>query len=380
LWRFIGVREVECKLCGKKSKLISKALEVCSECIKTRFEEVRPFIERAHEVARSRYGLPSKPPRSPHGLKCTICANECSMGEGEVGFCGLRRNVGGRLVSEVSADEALMYGYYDPHVTNCCASWFCPAGTGAGYPKYAVRPGPEVGYANYAVFFYGCNFDCLFCQNASHKLLSRAPKVSLEDFVRHVMGNEGYTCICFFGGSPEPQLPFAIKASRRVLEEKPERRVLRICFEWNGCGNRGLVKEAARLALESGGNIKFDLKCFSEELSYALSGVSNRAAYENFEMIAREFYCERPDPPVLTATTLLVPGYVDAYEVDKIAEFIASLSSEIPYSLLVFHPDHLMNDMPITPRRQVEECLKVARRHLKRVHVGNLHLLGWSEL
>ena len=380
MWKFAGILKVECKICGKTSRLISKALGVCPECVKTRFEEARHFIERAHEVARSRYGLPPRPPRNPHGLKCTICANECSMGEGEVGFCGLRRNVNGKLVSLVSADEALMYGYYDPHVTNCCASWFCPAGTGAGYPKYATRPGPEVGYANYAVFFYGCNFDCLFCQNASHKLLSEAPKVSVEGFVRHVLNNKDYTCICFFGGSPEPQLPFAIKASRRVLEEKPEKRIIRICFEWNGCGNRGLVKEAAKLALESGGNIKFDLKCFSEELSYALSGVSNKAAYENFEMIATEFYDARPDPPVLTATTLLVPGYVDANEVDRIAEFIASLNPEIPYSLLVFHPDHFMSDMPITPRRQVEECLKAARRHLKRVHVGNLHLLGWSEL
>ncbi|RLF04009.1 MAG: hypothetical protein DRJ60_07735 [Thermoprotei archaeon] len=94
-------------------------------------------------------------------------------------------------------------------------------------------------------------------------------------------------------------------------------------------------------------------------------------------MIAREFYHERPDPPILTATTLLVPGYVTADEVEKIAEFIASLNPEIPYSLLVFHPDHYMNDMPITPRKQVEECLNAAKRHLKRIHVGNIHLLGW---
>ncbi|MHC1636842.1 MAG: radical SAM protein [Candidatus Nezhaarchaeales archaeon] len=377
MWRFMGSIEVECKLCGKKSKLISKTLSVCADCIKNRFDEALSFIERAHESARARYGLPSKPPRSLNGVKCNICANECSMAEGEIGYCGLRMNVNGKLVSKVSANEALMYGYYDPHVTNCCAAWFCPAGTGAGYPKYAVRPGPERGYANYAVFFYGCNFNCLFCQNASHKILSEAPKVTVDQFVKHVLGNEDYTCICYFGGSPEPQLPFAINVSKRVLEEKPSHRIMRICFEWNGCGNRKLVREAAELVLASGGNIKFDLKCFSEELSYALSGVSNKAAYENFEMIAREFYHERPDPPILTATTLLVPGYVTADEVEKIAEFIASLNPEIPYSLLVFHPDHYMNDMPITPRKQVEECLNAAKRHLKRIHVGNIHLLGW---
>ncbi|MCS7139879.1 MAG: radical SAM protein [Candidatus Nezhaarchaeota archaeon] len=376
MWRFPGVVEVECKICGIKSSLVSKVLSVCAKCVKNKFSEALPFIMRAHEVARSRYGLPPKPSKSHGGIKCNICANECSMADGEMGFCGLRMNVNGKLVSKVSANEALMYGYYDPHVTNCCAAWFCPAGTGAGYPIYAMRPGPEKGYANYAVFFYGCNFDCLFCQNASHKILSESPKVTIDEFINHVLGNEKYTCICYFGGSPEPQLPFAINASRRLLEEKPASRILRICFEWNGCGNRKLVREAAEVATVSGGNIKFDLKCFSEELSYALSGVSNKAAYENFEMIAKEFYDKRSELPVLTATTLLVPGYVDANEVEMIAEFISSLNPDIPYSLLVFHPDHYMMDMPITPRKQVEECLVAARRHLKRVHVGNIHLLN----
>lgn len=372
--------EVECKLCGKKSKVISEVLKVCADCIKTRFDEALPFIKRAHQIARSRYNLPPEPPKSSEGLKCVICANKCKIGEGETGYCGLRKNQGNKLVSEVSANTALMYAYYDPHITNCCASWFCPGGTGAGYPKYAVKPGPEKGYANYAVFFYGCNFDCLFCQNPSHKLISQASKINVEEFVNYILNNEYYTCICYFGGSPEPHLPFVINASKKILKEKPKDRIIRICFEWNGCGNPKLVKEVAEIALVSGGIIKFDLKCFSEELSYALSGVSNKMAYKNFEMIAKEFFPKRPELPVLTATTLLVPGYVTADEVEKIAKFIASLNPEIPYSLLVFHPDHFMNDMPITPKTQVEECFRIAKNYLKNVHIGNLHLLSYAEI
>ena len=48
-------------------------------------------------------------------------------------------------------------------------------------------------------------------------------------------------------------------------------------------------------------------------------------AYENFEAIAREFYPERRGLPVLTATTLMVPGNVDTEEVGAIARFIADL-------------------------------------------------------
>jgi len=299
----------------------------------------------------------------------------CIIGNGDKGFCGLRTNVDGHLESMSDPSKGVLHAYRDPHVTNCCSAWFCPAGTGTGYPKYAYKPSAESGHANYAVFLYGCNFDCLFCQNASHKNIDSGKAISLEDFVDAIRNGRDYSCICYFGGSPEPQLPFVINASKRVLEENPDR-IIRICFEWNGCGNPVLVRKAAKIVLESGGNIKFDLKCFSEELSMALCGVSKRRAYENFEAIAREFYGERSNLPVLTATTLLVPGYVDALEVEEIARFISDLNPEIPYSLLVFHPDYLMSDLPVTPRKQVEECYKAARKHLKRVNIGNKGLLG----
>lgn len=301
------------------------------------------------------------------------------MEEGEKGYCGLRENVEGRLVSLVSARKALLYSYLDPQVTNCCSAWFCPAGTGAGYPQYAYRPGPERGYYNLAVFFYGCNFDCLFCQNASHKELRQGSLVTRAAFVEKVRAFNRISCICYFGGSPEPQLPFAVTASHRILEENPGR-ILRICFEWNGCGNPRLVRKAAELALVSGGNIKFDLKASTPAMSLALSGVSNARSYENFRVVAEEFYGERRGVPLLTATTLLVPDYVDASEVESTAKFIAELDPTIPYSLLIFHPAFAMSDLPVTPYNQVVSCYRAARKHLNKVHVGNLGLMGAAQV
>lgn len=321
------------------------------------------------------YGLVEEPPTSATGVKCDFCANGCRIEEGGTGFCGLRVNDRGKLKSIAGASRGLLHAYLDAHVTNCCAAWFCPAGTGAGYPDFAYREGPEFGYFNFAVFFYGCNFDCLFCQNASHKEFSSIKTYGVNDFVREVSAYDKISCICHFGGSPEPQLPFAIRASRRVIEENPKR-IVRVCWEWNGCGNPNLVRRAAELSLETGGNVKFDLKCFDSMMSLALSGTSNQRAYENFKMIADDYYDTRPDLPVLTATTLLVPGYVDAQEVGKIAKFIAEINPEIPYSLLVFHPDFLMSDLPVTPIQQVLDCYNSAREHLLRVNVGNLHMFG----
>ncbi|MCS7144560.1 MAG: radical SAM protein, partial [Archaeoglobaceae archaeon] len=81
-------------------------------------------------------------------------------------------------------------------------------------------------------------------------------------------------------------------------------------------------------------------------------------------------------PEVLSATTLLVPYYVDEKEIEGIASFIASIDEKIPYSLLIFHPDYRLRDLPITPREQVFNCYKTAKKYLKNVNIGNLHLLG----
>ncbi len=373
------VNEKTCALCGRRSKTISESIGVCVDCLRNNPDEALKYPEEVHRKSRSRFGLPPEPPKTPGGVRCTICSAGCSLGDGEVSYCGLRKNVGGKLVSRVSVEHGLLHYYLDAHVTNCCAAWFCPAGTGSGYPRYAVRNGPEYGYYNLAIFFYGCSFDCLFCQNWSHKMISDGKVVSADELVNYTLNDARITCWCWFGGSPEPQLPFAINASRRILELKPEKRIVRICFEWNGCGARELVKKAGEIAYESGGNIKFDLKAYTPSVHKALTGRDNKQTLENFELIYREFYEDRRDVPVLNATTLLVPHYVDEYEVEKIAEFIASLNPEIPYSLLVFHPDYLMTDTTITQRKQVEKCIQAAKKHLKRVNLGNVHLLGLAE-
>lgn len=356
---------------------ISEAVGICVDCLRSRPEESQKIIEVKHREARMKYGLPPMPPKTEDGIPCKICMNNCVIGEGEKGYCGLRFNRLGRLVQLADSNTALLHYYLDNHVTNCCSSWFCPAGTGAGFPKYAVKPSAEIGYYNLALFFYGCSFNCLFCQNWTHKYLENAERTSVDELIQVTLKNSRITCWCWFGGSPEPQLPFAITASKKIIEEKPSNRIIRICFEWNGSGNPSLVKRVGEITLESGGNIKFDLKAFTPSIHRALTGRDNHQVLRNFELVYREFYEKRSNMPVLTATTLLVPYYVDEKEVEEIAKFIASLDPEIPYCLLIFHPDFLMRDLPITSEKQLYSCLEVAKKYLKNVNASNLHLLGY---
>ena len=76
------------------------------------------------------------------------------------------------------------------------------------------------------------------------------------------------------------------------------------------------MKGMAEIAFESGGCIKFDLKAWNDEVHRALCAVSNQRSLDNFKMVAEEFFDERKEP-VLTASTLLVPGYIDAEEVES---------------------------------------------------------------
>lgn len=369
----------KCLICNEKAPLISGKLGVCLNCIREKADEALAAARKVHSESRSVYGLPPEPPRDPEGLPCGGCANECRIGSGEIGFCGLVENVNGRLIRYGgTAENGILEWYYDSLPTNCVSWWFCPGCTGRGYPKYAYRPEAEYGYYNLAVFYGACSYDCLFCQNWHFRNLSakRMPVVSAKALAEKALDAQ-VSCICYFGGDPSPQMIHSLETSRIALENAERSgRVLRVCWETNGCMKPQLAEKAAEYAIKSGGNIKFDLKAWSEELNVALCGVSNKPVFENFLNIGRKFYEKRREPPVLSASTLLVPGYVDSQEVGNIAEFISSIDPEIPYTLLAFYPCYVMNDLPTTSRRQAEECFKAARKHLMNVRIGNVHLLS----
>jgi pyruvate formate lyase activating enzyme len=350
-----------CKSCGATAPGISGALALCPACIEAGGEVVERCIAGAHAKAREVYGLPPLPPRSDGGRACRICGNECSLAEGERGYCGLRVIEEGAMKHlSGTARSGIAEYYYDPLPTNCVADWVC-AGSG------------DRGRNNLAVFLGACSFDCLFCQNSQFRMLTAclAPVCTPRQLAE--AAGESTGCICYFGGDPSPQMPFALRASELAMERREGK--VRICWETNGSMHPGLLRRALDLSLNSDGCVKFDLKAFDPLLHRALCGVSNTRTLENFAYAASRIP-ERPDPPPLIASTLLVPGYVEAEEVGRIASFIAGSGRDIPYSLLAFHPQHVMRDLPVTSRRQAEECLAAALdAGLTHVHIGNLHLL-----
>lgn len=370
--------EQRCVLCGSHSCLIASHLRVCSRCIRQRWDEAKPLIEAAHAKVRQEFGMTPYAPQTEEGVHCSLCARPCVMGEGEVGYCGLRMGRRGRLVHLAGIPRrALLHWYRDPLPTNCVGMPFCAGQT-------------QRGYHNLAVFYGSCSFNCLFCQNWHYRdllpgekefeavrhstaknldFLSSQHAISAHELVS--VANSRTYCVCYFGGDPASQMPHALASATKLAEQK-----ITICWETSGGANLRLMDRAIDLSLRTKGTVKFDLKAYDEHLHIALTGISNCQTLENFERAARRI-SECSDLPLVIASTLLVPGYIDAEEVGHIARFIAGFSPNIPYVLLGFAPHFYMPDLPCTSVRHAEEAEAAARSAgLTTVRIGNRHLLS----
>ena len=320
---------------------------ICVDCIRNNFEQALPLIEEAHRTVKREYNMPEAPPQE--GVPCGFCINKCRMNTGELGYCGMRKNKKGKVVPQSgNEDTAFVECYYDSLPTNCVSMEFCGERT-TDRKK------------NLAVFYGGCTYDCLFCQNWHYRKVTHT--MTVQEVASRI--DENTACICYFGGDPTPQMLHALKVAERVD--------VRVCWETNGAFSKGLAKRVGKTAFNSGGTIKVDLKAYSESLNIALCGSSNKNTLSNFVYIYESFH--RRDPPILVASTLLVPGYVDKEEISRIASFIADLDPTIPYSLLAFHPQFKMRDLPCTTQMHAYECLNAAQKYLKRVRLGNIWLL-----
>jgi len=336
-----------CSICKRASDRISRAPGVCLDCIRKSPQKALKKSEEVHRASRQVYHLPAKPPSLKSGRFCGICSRKCILDTGNPGYCGKTGITGG--------SGNLSYSH-DPHPVNCVSSRVCAGATSAGYPEFSQVKGCEKGSRNLAVFFNSCNFNCLFCQNYDFRHLSTQKDiVTLEQLIRQIRSDD--TCVCFFGGDPTPQIRFALSWCDEIIKRGIQ---IRVCWETNGSMKGRYLDRMVDVSLKTGGTIKFDLKAWNDNLHRVLTGMPNGRILENFRR-AEKSGASRPDLPLLTASTLLIPGYIDVLEISKLSAFIARINPEIPYTLLGFSPLFHMSDLPKGKRDYAESCLRAAR-------------------
>jgi pyruvate formate lyase activating enzyme len=277
-------------------------------------------------------------------IVCLLCRHYCKMKEGQVGVCGVNKNVGGEL-------KTLVYGH--PSALNVDPI--------EKKPIYHMLPGAS------ALSFgtVGCNFKCPFCQNWQ---ISQETKVNEEVYVSpekmvDLAEEYGAKSIAYTYNEPTIFYPYA-KDIGVIAKE----RGLKNIFVTNGFEAPEIIADmpswldAANVDLKS-----WDEGYYKKVLKGGLEAVKDTLR----RMVAAGIWVE--------VTTLLIEGENDSdKDLTEMAEFIANdLGRHVPWHLSAFHPDYKMTDHQWTGIETLKRAKDIATKAgLYYVYLGNIPVHG----
>ena len=274
-------------------------------------------------------------------LRCHACGHRCLIREGKRGICKVRFNEAGRLRVPTDYVAALAC---DPTEKK---------------PFFHLLPGSDT----LTFGMLGCDLHCAYCQNwvTSQALRDDAAGAS----PRRV--------------SAEGLLRAARECSARVVGSSYNEPL--ITAEWAVKVFRGAKAAGFRTAFISNGNAtervldylrpvtdcyKIDLKSMSGRAYRQLGGVVENIL-DTVRMVHERGFWEE-------VVTLVVPGFNDSEdELRRAADFLASVSPDIPWHLTAFHQDYRMQGNANTAAEQLVRACELGRAAgLRFVYAGNL--------
>jgi pyruvate formate lyase activating enzyme len=275
---------------------------------------------------------------------CTLCPRECRIGEGQDGFCFIRRNRGGRLLT---------------------AGW----GTTTGFAVDPVEKKPlnhfHPGSTVLSFGTAGCNLGCRFCQNWDISKARRDEAASEQEWtparVVDLAVQMNAPGLAFTYNDPIIWAEYAIDVAREARA-----RGLFTVFVTNGYVGKAAREEI--FAHMDAANV--DLKAFTERF-YGHETLSHLApVLDTLEWLAKE------TGVWVEVTNLVIPGLNDAEdELRALADWVLSrMGPDVPVHFTAFHPDYKMLDRPRTPARTLSRARELARAAgLRHVYTGNVH-------
>jgi pyruvate formate lyase activating enzyme len=273
-------------------------------------------------------------------LRCYSCGHQCPIPDGQPGVCKVRYNRGGTLY--------VPWGYVggvqcDPIEKK---------------PFFHAYPGALA----YSFGMLGCDLHCGYCQNWVTSQAVRDPRAVSppqraipEQMVEEAQALGAKVVVSTYN---EPLI-----TSEWAVEIFKEAKAsgLATGFVSNGNGTPQVL-EFLRPWVDL---YKVDLKSFDDHHYHELGGRLQPILDTIRRLKQMDFWVE--------IVTLVVPGFNDSTdELTRLAEFIAGVSTEIPWHVTAFHTDYKMEN-PDTPVETLLRAAEIGKNAgLKFVYAGNI--------
>jgi len=291
-------------------------------------------------------------PEGGDKIKCLACSHYCLIPAKQSGICGVRENDGGKL-------ELLVYG-------RPCAVHVDPV---EKKPLYHFMPGTDI--LSFGTF--GCNFGCGFCQNWDISQVSRKDSIASVNGWKEFLKNIEYwgpvkaveyarrqkiSSIAYTYNEPTIWTEYAMDIAKAAKEQG-----IKNVYVSNGYMSAE-TREYVRPYLDA---INIDLKSFRPEFYARICKAKLEPILENI----REFH---KMGVWVEITTLVIPGENDSPdELRSIAEFISSVSPDMPWHLSAFHADYQMTSVNATAKSKLIDARTIGKNAgLKYVYIGNI--------
>jgi len=274
-------------------------------------------------------------------VRCFACGHCCPIREGQPGVCKVRYNRGGTLY--------VPWGYVggvqcDPIEKK---------------PFFHAYPGALA----YSFGMLGCDLHCAYCQNWVTSQALRDPTAlpspldaAPEALVRDALQQQAKVLVSTYN---EPLITgeWAVEIFRQAKAAG-----LITAFVSNGNGTPRVL-EYIRPWVDL---YKVDLKSFDDRHYHQLGGRIAPILDTIKRLHSMQVWLE--------IVTLLIPGFNDsADELQRLTDFIASVSPAIPWHVTAFHKDYKMDDPADTNPEDLLRAAEIGKNAgLRYVYAGNL--------